>query len=436
MTTREAVFWLLKKSLISDPTEQAGDSFSSLSVADLKTGITANDQVGQTQNNHNIYSDPSAETSSYGDPDTVDWASVYDLMKTHTVEILPYEWLKANPFSDSEVYTRWMKSCTVQKVQWIRLLNAQRELLSLLAEHNITCVIIKGTAAAMAYTHPSYRAVGDVDFLVKRCDYRKAAEVIQANGYKEVSEIDHHISFRKHGVMFELHRRLPVVDDANEDVLTLFESGIDNREIANIGSDAFPVLPSYLNGLVLIFHINQHLRAGLGLRQIIDWMVYVDKADQETMDKLIPLLQQTGMAQLANTVTAACQKYFGLRKGINDSNEQYPCDAFFEYIMSQGNFGRADEKPYAKTLLRLQNPVEIFRFCDQHGVRHWPAAKRLIFLRPFAWIYGVGRVVVKAISKKMKIRELWNQYRKSREYRKLIASLGLKVDRTVRSEHN
>ena len=26
-----------------------------------------------------------------------DWAAVYELMKVHTVESLPYEWLKANP---------------------------------------------------------------------------------------------------------------------------------------------------------------------------------------------------------------------------------------------------------------------------------------------------------------------------------------------------
>ena len=436
MTTREAVFWLLKKSLINDPTEQAGDSFSSLSVADLKTGIIANDQVGQIQNNHNVYSDPSAETTFYGGLDTVEWSAVYDLMKVHTIEFLPHEWLKTHPLPDRNVYAVWMKVCMVQKIRWIQLMKAQGELLTLLAEHNIPCVIIKGTAAAMAYTHPSCRAIGDVDFLVKRCVYQKAAEVIRSKDYEELSEIDHHIAFRKRGICFELHRRLPVVDDANEEVLALFEEGIDNRQIVSIDSSSFPVLPSHLNGLVLMFHINQHLRGGLGLRQIIDWMMYVDKATQETMNELIPLLRQTGMERLANTVTAACQKYFGLRSGTIDSSEQYPCEAFIEYILDQGNFGRADEKPYAKTLLRLQNPVEIFKFCDRHGVRHWPAAKRLIFLRPFAWIYGAGRIGVIAISKKLKIRELWNQYRKSREYRKLIASLGLKVDRTVRSEHN
>ena len=436
MTTREAVFWLLKKSLVSDPAEQTGDSFGSFSATDLKTDIPENDQVGQLQNNHNVYSDPSAETSSYGDPDTVDWSAVYDLMKVHTIEFLPHEWLKTHPLPDRNVYASWMKSYMVQKVRWIQLLKAQGELLALLKEHNIPCVIIKGTAAAMAYAHPSCRAIGDVDFLVKRCDYQKAAEMMRSNDYEELSEIDHHIAFQKYGICFELHRRLPVVNDTNEEMLALVEEGIDNRQSVSIDSSSFPVLPSYLNGLVLMFHINQHLRGGLGLRQIIDWMMYVEKADQETMDKLMLLLRQTGMERLANTVTAVCQKYFGLRKRINDPNEQYPCDAFIEYIINQGNFGRADENPYAKTFLRLQNPVEIFKYCDQCGVKYWPATKRFVFLRPFAWIYGAGRVVMKAVSKKLKLGNLWNQYRKGREYRKLIASLGLKLNRTVKSNHD
>lgn len=436
MITREAVFWLMKKSLVSDPADQAGDSFSSLSAAGLKTGISENDQVGQTQNYYNVYSDPSAETTSYGDPDTVDWSAVYDLMKVHTIEFLPHEWLKTHPLPDRNVYASWMKSYMVQKVRWIQLLKAQGELLALLTEHDIPCVIIKGTAAAMAYAHPSCRAIGDVDFLVKRCDYQKAAEMMRSNDYEELSEIDHHTAFQKYGICFELHRRLPVVNDTNEEILALFEEGIDNRQIVSIDSSSFPVLPNHLNGLVLMFHINQHLRGGLGLRQIIDWMMYIEKADKETMDKLMPLLRQTGMERLANTVTVVCQKYFGLRKRINDLNEQYPCDAFVEYIINQGNFGRADENPYAKTFLRLQNPVEIFKYCDQCGVKYWPATKRFIFLRPFAWIYGAGRVVMKAVSKKLKLGNLWNQYRKGREYRKLIASLGLKLDRTVKSEHD
>ena len=49
MITREAVFWLLKKSLVSDPADQAGDSLSSLSAADLKANIPENDRLGRSR---------------------------------------------------------------------------------------------------------------------------------------------------------------------------------------------------------------------------------------------------------------------------------------------------------------------------------------------------------------------------------------------------
>ena len=38
------------------------------------------------------------------------------------------------------------------------------------------------------------------------------------------------------------------------------------------------MFPPLENGLVLLGHINQHLEEGLGLRQILDWALYVDKA--------------------------------------------------------------------------------------------------------------------------------------------------------------
>ena len=52
---------------------------------------------------------------------------------------------------------------------------AQDQLIRLMEADQIECVIIKGAAAAMAYPHPSFRTAGDVDFLVKRADYEKAA---------------------------------------------------------------------------------------------------------------------------------------------------------------------------------------------------------------------------------------------------------------------
>lgn len=112
-------------------------------------------------------------------------------------------------------------------------MHAQDQLINLMEQHNIPCVIIKGAAAMMYYPHPSMRAAGDIDFLVKREDYDKAAGILENNGYQleqEKNPEKHHYGYEKNGISFELHKRLGIIKDTDEKLLSLFEKGITNRE--------------------------------------------------------------------------------------------------------------------------------------------------------------------------------------------------------------
>ena len=102
---------------------------------------------------------------------------------------------------------------------------------------------------------------------------------------------DHHYAYSKDKISFELHWRLPIISADDEKRILFFEEGINARQMAwhEIEGYRFPVLHTLLNGLVLIFHIDQHLRSGLGLRQIIDWMMYVHKPTAEEWEELISL---------------------------------------------------------------------------------------------------------------------------------------------------
>ena len=194
-----------------------------------------------------------------------DRQAVFNEMKNQSIAALPGEWLKTHPI-DPE----WRRYCLLQQSQWVRVMFAQDEIIRLLEDHSIPFVIIKGAAAAMYYPYPILRSMGDVDLLVKRADMERTAELLEANGFTLTHEKRtdlHHYSYSKNDISIELHRRLGVVDNEDEELLKLFEDGIDNRIWQVIeGEYKVPVLPPHLNGLVLIFHINQHLRSGLGLR--------------------------------------------------------------------------------------------------------------------------------------------------------------------------
>ena len=363
--------------------------------------------------------------------------NVYAEMKAQTIEALPEKWVKGHPIADNELNNMWFKNCMAHKGRWVQVMAAQKDLLSLLNAHGIKCVIIKGAAAAMAYPYPELRSMGDVDFLVARKDYEKAANILEANGYQLVGEKVagyHHYEYCKDGVMYELHRRLAIVSETNEELLLLFENGIEQREFRTIYNYSFPVLPPKLNGLVLLFHINQHLRSGLGLRQIIDWMMYLH--ENEGFKIMMPKLQELGMERFANTVTVMCQKYLGLETYVEDTGD-YLCEELLEYIMLKGNFGRkgGNTERIASVFLDVSNPIRLFKRLQKGGCLRWKAARKHIFLKPFAWIYQIGFIINQLLKSRitpLKMRELQHT---GYEQRNLIAGLGLNIERTIKGEH-
>jgi len=92
------------------------------------------------------------------------------------------------------------------------VMGAQRRALLLLSTHGISAVVLKGAAAGQYYSKPSLRVYGDMDILVAPADYRKAFDLLCAEGYRNHgpydAPYDRHIGFTTpEGQTLELHRR-------------------------------------------------------------------------------------------------------------------------------------------------------------------------------------------------------------------------------------
>lgn len=365
-----------------------------------------------------------------------DWNDVFEEMKSQTVAGLPSVWLKKHSEADMH---EWVTYCAMLQAQWVRVMHGQQMLFQLLEENGIPCIILKGAAAAMYYPYPSLRTMGDVDILVKRADFYKAVELIENNGYKLAHEKQpdaYHYNYEKQKISFELHRRLPILQESDEDLISLFEDGIDHRELKETAGYTFPVLPVHLNGLVLLFHINQHLREGLGLRQIIDWMMYMDKLPEDIwVSEVLPVLRKTGMEKLAYTVTAMCQKYLGLREIVKE-DEAYPVDELMAYIMRNGNFGTKDtvRNRISSYSMSVRNVKEVFKRLQSGGLYHWKAAKKHKILQPFAWLYQVFRIIGILLKSKIQPKEILAKRRQGVDQRHLFEMLGLKIDAFVNDQ--
>ena len=201
-------------------------------------------------------------------PQDLEWVAVLSEAKDQTVVALA---AKAVP---QEVASVWQESAMQSQAKFIRLVHEQSQLVNLFERVGIPLVILKGMAAAIYYPEPFRRTMGDVDFLVPQDAIEKAVHLMEENGYQKISDGNRHVAFQKAGLEFELHHRFSYPDLNIEDYII---DGLSHPEWGNIGGNRFPMLPRLANGMVLLSHLRTHMKSGIGIRHIIDWMMYVDR---------------------------------------------------------------------------------------------------------------------------------------------------------------
>ena len=233
-----------------------------------------------------------------------DWSAVLNEMRYHAVYALPQQILDELIIEDKTLHDKWRMLCLQTQKRWIQLAHEQNELLKLFEQNDIPCVVIKGMAAGLSYPAPYLRSPGDIDVLVRREDFDRAASLIENNEYRlisDISQVAHHNDYEKYNAKIELHRWLGNLKETDEELISLFEEGINNRHSGTVVTFSIPVLPNALNGLVLLYHIEQHIRTGIGLRQILDWVMYVNKYvdDAFWLQQLSPLLEKVGRKSFA-----------------------------------------------------------------------------------------------------------------------------------------
>lgn len=333
---------------------------------------------------------------------------------------------------------QWEALVMRQGARFYKLLHEQDEMLALLDKNEIHPVILKGTAAAVYYPDPEMRAMGDIDFLVPRDQVEKACQLMLANDYElfeEIDAVDKHITLKKAGVHFELHRYFGKFDqvDRMEFMDAMLQDGMRDSSLRLCCGSTFPILPQLANGLVLLEHAASHMRDGLGLRHITDWMLYVHACltDAYWEEVFCPAAQALGLDVLAKTMTRMCQRYLGLSSSIHwcQDASMEDCDQLMAYVLEQGNFGRKKTDVGSKVtrLLASHNRIgDWLRTLQLSGMNHWGAVNRYPFLKPFAWIYGICRYVHLALGRKNALTLIRQEKQKGDQREAMCEKLGVR----------
>lgn len=286
----------------------------------------------------------------------------------------------------------------------------QDELVSLFNEAGIPMAILKGSAAAVYYPEPYRRSMGDYDFIVPKEYFADAWDLLEHNGYvtkiKRNDKVEREVPFFKHRREYELHYNF---GDFNIDISKYVDEGLRSIETGKIDDYEFPMLPPLVNGLVLLTHISHHLHLGLGLRQVIDWMMYVDRVldDEFWYSTFQPAVENLGLTTLAITATALCQNYLGLtpRAWCQGADEEL-VDQLLEAVMTSGNFGiKTGTGNNVETVTAAMKSHGVFYYLQLAGEHNWELYHRYHSLRPVAWLYQIFRYIRQGIGRGFKLKD-------------------------------
>lgn len=317
----------------------------------------------------------------------------YDELKKHsliglTANLLPLLNIQ------KDLHEKWEKDVYFHLSYSVRYKHEQKRL-----PISIPYVILKGTSAAQYYPCPDLRSMGDIDIMTSHEDYPVACDMLLNNGYKEVTgdhtaDFGRHRCFSKNGIVVEIHAFFALLNDASK------AEWLDNEIIKHINPSH--ILPDMINGLVLLEHIDQHMEGGIGLRQIIDWMMFVNKCmDEDAWLQFQELAHKTGLEKLALVTTRMCEIYLGLKRHnwCKDVDDDI-CNQMIDYILSCGNFGNKhtdDEHARIRVLTYSRTPFAVLRHIHERGKQNWETAHKYRFLRPFAWVYQICQYIKKDI---------------------------------------
>lgn len=368
-------------------------------------------------------------------PPDADWAAVLKEMQAQSVDSLLEPILDGLPISDPEIRETWRMRCMRQQAKWYRLAAAQQALVELLEENGIPCVILKGMAAAQYYPKPECRAAGDVDFLVKREDFEPASKLLEKSGYTLACDVDyapHHKEFVRDGVTFELHRWIGDDEDDREPLRSLLQLGVEARKPVTVNDISFPAYAPAQNGLVLLQHMKHHIREGLQLRQVLDWMLYVEiDLTDAVWRELLPTLEELGLTTFAAAMTALCRQYLGLRRELPDCEPIEPelCEQLMALILRSGAFSVASalDGHIATAFQSVRGPISLFRRLQKGGCSRWTAAKKHKILRPFAWAYQAGYILKQIVPGKKTIGSIHRLQAVGDQQKTLLQKLEIEV---------
>jgi len=324
-----------------------------------------------------------------------EWNGMIRLAEKHGMASLLCEELCEKQELPEMVQRKLNKHAEQIVLQQYRLLFLSKYVTNLLAENNISTVVLKGVTAGAYYPVPELRKSGDVDLLLMNFEHLESAKkILTGAGFQireEQSALHHLCFYSAEGIDIELHTMLVEPFDNEktnaglQKLLTEVRNRVVKKEVMGV---ELPVLPDAYYGFELLLHMLQHfLRSGFGLRLLCDWVVFwQNPMDGQEREKYLEMTEQFGVRGFSDVVTQTCVKYLGLDEKLvrwMKIQSEYPTAAFMRETLDAEEFGKSNIN--RMVVLRGTGIFDYIREFHHQMQLNYPKAGRCILLWPLLW---------------------------------------------------
>ena len=191
------------------------------------------------------------------------------------------------------MFLQWYGQCVRQTALFKKKWKAACSLSSLLGEHGIEAVVLKGRSIAQYYPIPEHRYSCDLDLFVAGDDWERACKILEAKGIRLEREVYKEVEFIFEGVYVELHRYITPV--RGNKTLLRFERYLRNVLIESPKTyfEGTKLVCPPLMFIVMLFiehALGDLLHGKLTLKHVVDWVVLrkqeIDRVEIEARCKV------------------------------------------------------------------------------------------------------------------------------------------------------
>lgn len=329
---------------------------------------------------------------------TSQWQTLIEIAEKHAVLSLLYPVLESCKGLEKTLWKQVERVSrqTVQKSY--RLLFLNKYVTGLLRENGIPAITLKGAVTAALYPVPELRKSGDVDILVTdQKNHAKACHILEEHGFvmKKEQKTIHHVELEnKENISVEVHGLLAEPFESQEvnrylkQLLPEYE--MNDQVNCYWGIELLEPSDAY-HAFYLILHMLQHfLRAGFGLKNLCDWVVFWNREmKQEEKDRFVQLIKRSHTDGFVRVLTAACIKYLGLRfENVSCLMDQEVPDAvvaaFIEEIFEAEEFGKS--RSNRMVAMRDTGMMSFVKEFHHQMKLNYPKSSHVFLLWPFLWV--------------------------------------------------